>query len=97
MQEYTAIVRRAGDWWVGWVAGVPGVNCQERSSEELLDTLTITLHEALEFSRRAARAAAGEGYTLEKVVVATSGAEFFRGISSSYTPQTARAVPKSSP
>ncbi|MCY3930447.1 MAG: type II toxin-antitoxin system HicB family antitoxin [Acidobacteria bacterium] len=71
MQEYTAIVKRADDWWIGWIEEVPGVNCQERSRQELLDTLAITLGEALEFNRQAALAAAGEGYTLEKVVVAT--------------------------
>ena len=71
MQEYTAIVKRTGDWWIGWIEEVPGVNCQEGSREELLETLTITLSEALEFNRQAALAAAGEGYTLEKIVVAT--------------------------
>ncbi len=71
MQEYTAIVKRAGDWWIGWIEEVPGVNCQEGSREELLETLTITLSEALEFNRQAALAAAGEGYTLERIVVAT--------------------------
>lgn len=45
--EYTATVRRAGDWWIGWIEEVPGVNCQERSREELMETLTITLSEAL--------------------------------------------------
>lgn len=39
MQGYTAIVKRAGDWWIGWIEEVPGVNCQERSREELLDDL----------------------------------------------------------
>ncbi len=71
MQEYTAIVKRVGDWWIGWIEEVPGVNCQERNREELLETLAITLAEALEFNRQAALAAAGEGYTLEKVVIAT--------------------------
>lgn len=71
MQEYTAIVKRVGDWWMGWIEEVPGVNCQEQSREKLLETLSITLGEALEFNRQAALAAAGEGYTLEKVVVAT--------------------------
>jgi len=63
MQEYTAIVKRVGDWWMGWIEEVPGVNCQERSREKLLETLSITLGEALEFNRQAALAAAGEGYT----------------------------------
>ena len=49
MQEYTAIVKREGDWWIGWIEEVPGVNCQERSHDELLETLAITLNEALEF------------------------------------------------
>jgi predicted RNase H-like HicB family nuclease len=48
MSEYTAIVKQDGDWWIGWIEEVPGVNCQERSREELLDTLRITLEEALE-------------------------------------------------
>ena len=52
MQEYTAIVKRAGDWWIGWIDEVPGVNCQERSREELLRTLAITLSEALKLVAR---------------------------------------------
>lgn len=70
MQEFTAIIKRDGDWWVGWIKEVPGVNCQERDRDELLETLAITLSEALEFNREDALAAAGENYTLEKVVVA---------------------------
>jgi predicted RNase H-like HicB family nuclease len=47
MSEYTAIVQQADDWWIGWVEEVPGVNCQERTRDELIETLRITLHEAL--------------------------------------------------
>ena len=71
MQEYTAVVKRAGDWWIGWIEEMPGVSCQEGSGEELLETLTVTLSEALESNRQTARAAAGEGYTLEKIAFAT--------------------------
>ncbi len=46
--EYTAAVKRDGDWWIGRVKEVPGVNCQERSFEELKETLRETLKEALE-------------------------------------------------
>jgi len=45
---YTAVLKNEGDWWIGWVEEVPGVNCQERTREELLDTLKITLNEAIE-------------------------------------------------
>ena len=51
---YTAVVKQSGSWWVGWIEEIPGVNCQERTKMELLDTLKITLQEALEFNRREA-------------------------------------------
>jgi len=49
---YTAITKKSGDWWIGWIEEVPGVNCQERTRAELLDTLKVTLREALEFNRQ---------------------------------------------
>lgn len=61
-QTYTAVVKRDGDWWIGWIEEVPGVNCQESSREELLQTLRETLSEALEMNRTDARNAAGQGY-----------------------------------
>jgi hypothetical protein len=57
MSEYTAIVKRDGEWWIGWIEEVPGVNCQEPSREMLLETLRISLEEALEANRADARSA----------------------------------------
>jgi predicted RNase H-like HicB family nuclease len=51
MRVYTAIVKQSGDCWIGWVEEVPGVNCQEATREELVDTLRVTLAEALELTR----------------------------------------------
>ncbi len=51
MSEYTAIIKNTGRWWVGWIEEVPGVNCQERTREELVESLRITLQEALELNR----------------------------------------------
>lgn len=45
---YTAVIKQDGDWWIGWVEEVPGVNCQEATRGELLESLKITLREALE-------------------------------------------------
>lgn len=67
--EYTAIVKRSGEWWIGWIEEVPGVNCRERTHEELRQSLAAALAEALEFNRRDALAAAGEDSREEKVVV----------------------------
>jgi len=61
-QSYTAVVKQDGEWWIGWVEEVPGVNCQENTRDKLLETLRTTLAEALEMNRAAARDAAGKGY-----------------------------------
>ncbi|MBI4006522.1 MAG: type II toxin-antitoxin system HicB family antitoxin [Gammaproteobacteria bacterium] len=47
---YTAIIKQNKDWWIGWIEEVPGVNCQEPSREQLLESLRETLQEALEFN-----------------------------------------------
>ena len=51
LNTYTAIIKQDGDWWIGWIQEVPGVNCQEATREELLETLRITLGEMLELNR----------------------------------------------
>ena len=62
MSEYTAIVKQSGEWWIGWIEEVPGVNCQERTRDELLETLRVTLQEAVEMNRADARRAATEDF-----------------------------------
>jgi predicted RNase H-like HicB family nuclease len=62
------VIKQAGAWWIGWIKDVPGVNCQERTREDLLATLRITLEEALELNRREAREAAGDGF--EEILIA---------------------------
>ncbi len=47
---YTAIVKQDAGWWIGWIEEVPGVNCQEATRDELLETLRVTLREALEMN-----------------------------------------------
>ena len=67
--EYTAIVKQDGDWWVGWIEEVPGVNCQERSLEELKESLRETLIEALAFNRGEALSAAGVDFQEIKIAI----------------------------
>ena len=57
-QKYRAVVQQQKDWWIGWIEEVPGVNCQERTREELLRTLQVTLREAIELNREQALSAA---------------------------------------
>ena len=43
--EYTAVVKKVNRWWIGWIEEVPGVNCQERTKRELVESLKVTLKE----------------------------------------------------
>jgi hypothetical protein len=68
-QNFTAVVKQQGEWWIGWIEEVPGVNCQERSREQLLESLRVTLAEAIELNRAEARDAAGNGYEEFQIAV----------------------------
>jgi predicted RNase H-like HicB family nuclease len=69
MNSYTAIVRKDGDWWIGWIAEVQGVNCQERTKEKLMESLQETLCESIEMSRLEALAVMSADYTQETVLI----------------------------
>lgn len=68
-KSYTAVVKQDGDWWIGWIAEVPGVNCQEGSLETLRKSLRTALREAIDQNRNDALAAAGSDYQEETVRV----------------------------
>lgn len=68
-QEYTAVIKEDDNWWIGWIEEIPGVNCQESSREELLESLQIALKEALEFNKQDAISAAGGGFQEEKITL----------------------------
>ena len=69
INEYTAVIKKKGKWWVGWIEEVQGVNCQEPSRDKLIETLRVTLKEALEFNRQDALVAAGPDFQEEKIAV----------------------------
>jgi hypothetical protein len=66
--EYTAILKNDGDWWIGWIEEVPGVNCREKS-RVLIASLHLTLQEALKFNRQEAMHSAGSDFQEEKIAV----------------------------
>ena len=53
-QNYTAVIQQDEGWWIGWIQEIPGVNGQERTKDELLETLQITLRETIEYNREEA-------------------------------------------
>jgi predicted RNase H-like HicB family nuclease len=70
--SYTAVIQQHGEWWIGWVEEVPGVNSQGQTRAELLDNLRDALEEALEMNRAEARTAASGAYE-EVSISALSG------------------------
>jgi predicted RNase H-like HicB family nuclease len=67
--SYTAVVKQDAGWWIGWIEEVPGVNCQESSRDELIESLRVTLREALELNRSDAIRAAGGSYEEFEIAV----------------------------
>jgi predicted RNase H-like HicB family nuclease len=67
--QYTAVIKKDGDWWIGWIEEVPGVNCQEKSKKELLASLKSALREALAFNREDAISAAGREFKEIKIAL----------------------------
>jgi predicted RNase H-like HicB family nuclease len=67
--NYTAVVKEDSGWWIGWIEEVPGVNCQEQTRAELLESLRVTLPEALELNRFDAIVAAGDTFEELEIVV----------------------------
>ncbi len=68
-QKYKAVVKQDAGWWIGWIEEVPGVNCQERTREQLLETLRVTLAEAIDLNRAEARGAAGPEFEELEIAV----------------------------
>jgi predicted RNase H-like HicB family nuclease len=64
--EYTAVIKQDDARWIGWIEEVPGVNCQERTRDKLLESLRLTLHEALQMNRQDARAEASKDLGIDR-------------------------------
>lgn len=67
--SYTAVVKQDAGWWIGWIEEVPGVNCQEATRDELIESLRVTLREALDLNRSDAIRAAGGCYEEFQIAV----------------------------
>jgi predicted RNase H-like HicB family nuclease len=68
-RPFTAVVKKDGRWWIGWIEEIPGVNCQASTRKQLLVNLRSALSEAIELNRAEALAAAQSDYSEESIVV----------------------------
>ncbi len=51
-QKYTATIINKGDYWIGWVENMPGINCQEDSREEIKESIVNCIQEYREIEKR---------------------------------------------
>jgi predicted RNase H-like HicB family nuclease len=45
--EYRAIIKKSNGWWIGWLVDLPGVNAQEKTKKELMESLRIGAEDML--------------------------------------------------
>jgi predicted RNase H-like HicB family nuclease len=45
--KYRALIKKSGDWWIGWLIDLPGVNAQEKTKKELLESLRLGAEDML--------------------------------------------------
>ncbi|MEW6387574.1 MAG: type II toxin-antitoxin system HicB family antitoxin [Thermodesulfobacteriota bacterium] len=41
------MIKKSGDWWIGWLIDLPGINAQEKTREKLLESLKIGAEDLL--------------------------------------------------
>jgi predicted RNase H-like HicB family nuclease len=45
--EFRAVIKKSDNWWIGWLVDVPGVNAQEKTREQLIESLKICAEDML--------------------------------------------------
>jgi predicted RNase H-like HicB family nuclease len=45
--KFRAVIKKSGDWWIGWLVDLPGVNAQERTKEKLIESLKVGAEDML--------------------------------------------------
>ena len=45
--KFRAMIKKSDKWWIGWLVDLPGVNAQEKTREELLESLKIGAEDML--------------------------------------------------
>jgi len=47
VMKFRAIIKKSGEWWIGWLIDLPGVNAQEKTREELIESLKFGAEDML--------------------------------------------------
>lgn len=45
--KFRALIKKSGNWWIGWLIDLPGVNAQEKTQEAVLESLKMGAEDLL--------------------------------------------------
>jgi len=69
-QQFTAVYKKSGKWYIGWVEEIPGVNTQGRTIKELKENLRDALVLIIETNRLInQKEISGKGLTREPITL----------------------------
>ena len=68
-RKFTANYKKDGEWYVGWVEEIPGVNTQGKTLKEVKENLKEALFLILEVNRALAKKKASGRIIRESVVI----------------------------
>lgn len=60
-KNYTATIIETEDWWIGWFDSIPGINCQEKTRDDLIESLKEAFRESKQIDRIDSEFYASEG------------------------------------
>jgi len=69
VRKFTAVYKKQGKWYLGWVEEIPGVNTQGKTLKETKNNLKEALFLVLEANKNVARQRASEKVIRESVTV----------------------------
>ena len=65
-RQFTAIYRKAGAWYLGWVEEIPGVNTQGKTLKETKENLKEALQLILEANKMVGARERGKGKVIRE-------------------------------
>ena len=71
MQQFTAVYKKHGKWFLGWVEEIPGVNTQGRTLREAKENLKEALSLILEVNRAISRKEVSGNFIREPLKLST--------------------------
>jgi len=68
-QKFTAIYKKSGKWYIGWVEEIPGVNTQGKTLKEVKENLKEALLLVIETNRMLSRAEASNHKVIRRPIM----------------------------